>query len=261
MNMTTRPVPHLTEGELVQHLDEELSAADRERVLAHAATCGECAERLRALQAHSDALTELVVRLPVPQYGELRRARTLAAMSRAEAQTLARRRSGARWPLRAAASIAVIFAAAFTVEPVRAWVAERWEELASAMHAEHPTASAVPESAREESPLIAFQPTGEVFLLELRHPQRRGTVTLRVADVPHATAQVVGQRAEDVLVLPNGIRVENAADASADYLLTLPAGLRLVRLRLGSAPEITLPLENLASPTLVFDLARGRLLQ
>ncbi len=61
MIMTTRPVPHLTEGELVQHLDGELSAADCERVLAHAAICGECAERLRALQ---DVLAEHQLPLP-----------------------------------------------------------------------------------------------------------------------------------------------------------------------------------------------------
>ncbi|HEV2131657.1 MAG TPA: zf-HC2 domain-containing protein [Longimicrobiaceae bacterium] len=259
MNMTTRPVPHLTEGELVQHLDGELSAADRERVLAHAATCGECVERLRALQAQSDAFAELVVRLPAPRYGELRRARTLTVLKRAETQASARRRSGSRWPLRAAASVAVIFTAAFTVEPVRAWMMEQWEGLTTPTAIERAGPLAANETTWEASPQIAFEPVGEVFVLELRHPQRRGTVTLRVADVPQATAQVVGRRAEDLLVLPNGIRIENAADASADYLLTLPAGLRLVRLRPGSAPEITIPLDGVAARTLVFDLGSRQL--
>lgn len=260
MSVAMQPASHLSEGDLVRHLDGELSREEQQALLTHIGGCPACARRLRELQAQAQAVAELITAAPVPDLGELRRARMLTTIRGAERAAASRRMSSGRWPLRAAASIAVLLTAAFTVEPVRAWIGERWQDLAAVVRSEAEPPTTAARAVAEHNPVIAFEPAGERFIVELQHPQRRGTLTLRVEEVQQAVVQVVGEGAAGLLVLPEGIRIENAPGASADYLVTLPPRLRQVEVRLGGGRELSVSLAELPpGESRSYDLASGRL--
>lgn len=251
MNDVSQPVAHLPEDELIRHLDGELDASEREQLLAHLAECGACAERLDTLRLQSQAASELIARVPVPALSDFRRARMRAVLKAAQQQDARRHTRPRRWMLRAAATGTVVFTAALAAEPVRTWIAERWDELSP--RTESSVNSPATLSAREAGPRITFEAAGEVFRLELVHSQRQGTLTLRMEDGEVASAQVIGGTG-DILVLPDGIRIANQPDSSADYLVTLPAHLGAIHLRVGIAQAVTIR-PNLQ--TLVFDLGGG----
>src|SRR5690606_3977749 len=127
--------------------------------------CDACNERLTRFRAQADAVSGVLAGFDegaAPD--ELTRARALRAARDAE-----RRARGARWglgaPARAAAAVAAVALGVLTVEPVRAWVADRWADLTGADEAAVPAAVA-PARVLERGSLVSFAPAGDVFVLE-----------------------------------------------------------------------------------------------
>jgi hypothetical protein len=87
--------------------------------------------------------------------------------------------------------------------------------------------------------VVAFAPVGDEFGIEIVFAQPTGSLAIRVADTRSASARIVGAEGElDVVVLPASLRIHNAADATADYEIIVPAHLRTLRVRVGDGPEM-----------------------
>jgi anti-sigma factor RsiW len=237
---------HLSDGEMVQLMDGELAGPERERADAHLTACEVCGGRLRRLRGRSLRLGALlreadweVPPAQAPDELSVRRARRAAAPA-------------PRSWLRAAAVVLVLLGVVVVASPLRArvtdWLTDTWAQITGAET--RPTASpAPPPGERTAGTRVRFVPVGGVFTVELDHPQREGTATLRLSGSDSATVEQVGGGAPvELLVVPSEsrVRVRNRPGDTSDYRVRVPEGAREVRIRLGDRPAVTVSRARLA---------------
>jgi hypothetical protein len=244
---------HLSDDSFVRLLDGQLEAGERAWAESHAAQCEACAARLRQLRRRSARLSGILLASdPVapPAPTEVPDELTLRRMRRAGE---ARSAPAPRPWLRVAAMVALLLAAGVVASPLRAvvaeWLRSQWERITApdprvaAPPAEAP-AAALAEPAGSGA-RVQFTPKGATFSLEVAVPQAGGSVEVRrAADTSATVEQTGGGEQADLLVLPSGVRIRNAAGATADYRVTVPASVRTVRVRVGNGRETTLTAEE-----------------
>lgn len=258
MMTTSLAEGHLSDGDIVRLLDEELDPGERARVEAHVTACEECSRRVRGIRRRSARLGELLrssdweappapVAVPVtaPEVSRDELARRRARRERE------RRTAPAPW-LRAAAIVAVLLGVGIVATPLRAvvadWLETQWERIVAPGGREAPAAepSAAPAEPAPGS-RVQFVPQGSVFTLEVAARQAGGAVELARSDARQAVAeQVGGGTPADLLVLPSGVRIENDPASSASYRVVVPEHVRTVRVRVGDAPAMVLSAEEIA---------------
>lgn len=257
MNRVNGAGPHPSEGDVIRYLDAELSEAEEHRFRKHLGVCAECAARAEAFAREGRAASRVLAELPAPGPDAVTRARALAAVRRVgrrrRAPGTAHRHTGV-----AAAAVALL-AIGMGVQPVRAWVADWWSSLARPDGESPPAVVARPAAAPgEQRSVVAFEPSHAPFVLRIDQRQRAGSLRLEVLEVERASAQIHGGSEETILVLPAGIRVENAPESAADYVVTLPATLPEIEVVIGG--ETVARIEPAAEQTpwsREFPLGRG----
>jgi hypothetical protein len=136
----------------------------------------------------------------------------------------------------------VILAAALSATPARAWLAERWDALKSLVvgaPAELPEVAPAAVEPREAGSVITFTPAGPEFTLRVVHLQAGGTLYLTVEPTASASAGVIGgDGSEEIVVLPGGFEVRNAATSTASYEVRLPNHLESIEVRIGDHTEL-----------------------
>jgi len=211
---------HVDDGALVRYLDEECDATERAEVGEHVHGCQACAARLAELGRHA-GLVSLALR-----------AADAPATSRRPA-----RRVGAR---AAVAAALIVVGVAGAVRPVRAWILERTQTLWAAVTGRNGDQDGAAPGVPPGSASVTFVPAGTEFLVEVTGPQVEGRLVIE--GVPGDTATTVvmgGSGTEDVMVLPTGLRIANAATSRASYAVRLPTRLTHVVVRIGGRPERT----------------------
>jgi predicted anti-sigma-YlaC factor YlaD len=206
---------HLQDATLVRQLDGALEDDEIAIVPLHLASCGACAERLATLGRRFERLGELLAATDVP------------------VPTTALRAPRRFVPQRAGAAAAVVLAFAtgvVAVRPARAWIVERSVELWTLVTGGAEAAPAVdegPAAPTATAAAVSFTPSGQQFLIRVTGYQLAGTVTVETAAVSEVTAEVRGGgETEDIVVLPDGLRIVNAGQSTADYHVLVPATLR-----------------------------------
>jgi hypothetical protein len=236
---------HLDEGELIRHLDGELTAEERPKVAAHLLSCRACAESLQSIRDERTQLDELLRDLTVPAISMERRQRSLDAVRSAARRRPVRVGFWSRPAIRAAAVAGLVATSALTASPVRAWLAEMWRSAGANIGVLAPVA------VREAAPIslanatVGFVPAGDVFSIEIESFQAQGNLILGVAGGEAVNARSVGETPVDLVVLPTGMRIQNVAGSSADYTVSLPLTLSEVRVRIGDAPVTVYRMEEL----------------
>lgn len=237
---------HLDDGALVRLIDGEAADDERAGVEAHLAACPVCAARLGSLRRRSVNLGLLLARgdfaVPAPPSAP---ADEMAA--RREARRTSPPAASRAW-LRAAA---VVIGVGLFSSPVRAWFRDFLGGAGSgAPVAVQPAPAPAPvpvEGAQPASARVRFTTQGEEMAVEIAHPQAVGALVLSTAASSTATAEVrapAGAPA-DLLVLPTGLRIANSAASVAEYHVAVPATVERVRVRVGTAPAITVPAAEL----------------
>ncbi|MFW6079545.1 MAG: hypothetical protein ACODAE_07990, partial [Gemmatimonadota bacterium] len=127
-----------------------------------------------------------------------------------------------------AVALALLALVAAGVAPVRAWIAEGWQALAAwAVDAEPATTiEAAPDAEPDVS--VSFLPRDPTFRIELAAAPDGGRLVVRVVDAWEANAEVVGGPDAELLVRPDGVRIENEGAARARYRVSVPVGTRRV---------------------------------
>jgi len=221
---------HLEDDTLVRQIDGALEEEEISIVPLHLESCGPCADRLATLGRRLERLHELltVTDAPVPTM-------TLGT---------SRRFAPSRAIAIAAVVLLVLGSAVIAVRPARAWIVERTLELWTLM-----TGGAdevVPRDDEAVAPLapataVSFAPSGDHFLIQVSGYQHAGTVTVETAAVPEVTAEVRGGAAtEDLVVLPDGLRIVNTIESAADYRILLPATLGEITVEIAGHVAATL---------------------
>ena len=118
---------HFTEGVLQAYLDDEVAADARVQVSAHVSDCANCAARLQELRELNASFASAMGSLD---------ARTITTVSLADLRKRAAKESwrdrwagSRRYLTRAAVLILGVTVAAVPGSPVRAWLAETWNDL------------------------------------------------------------------------------------------------------------------------------------
>ena len=151
----------------------------------------------------------------------------------------ARRRTTVRW--RAAAAIAVLAVAAVGVPTVRAWIVRTaralWSVAAGPSHAVAPKLA-----ASNGANSVTFTPASGAFSLRVARPQAEGSLTVETVADSAAVASVTGGTGAELLVLPDGLRIVNAAGASSSYVVRVPATVTRIVVTVGAAaPQVLTP--------------------
>lgn len=240
--------PHLNDSELLHLIDSTASALELDRWSQHALACQECAARLETLRRRALHFAERVSAIELPADF---RYPTFPSTARVRRAAFSRTSAGV-W-LRAAAVFVVLLIPFLTVEPLRAWVGERWAEIAILLGGgETPTAP--PTRMAESSSKLWFTPVGERFVVEIESRQAGGSLILRTSEGPEGCLGITsGGGGETALVREQGLRIRNTQGSIASYTVALPRTLSQVKIRIGSDPPLVWSTDQLEVPT-VFDL-------
>jgi hypothetical protein len=74
--------------------------------------------------------------------------------------------------------------------------------------------------------------------------QRVGELVIRRADGPQSSASVLGGQAEELVVLPDGVRVRNDTGAVSSYLVRTEPPVERVRVRIGATSARVVPVPD-----------------
>jgi hypothetical protein len=209
---------HLDDGELIRLLDGECSFEEQARITSHLATCATCTQRHQELVGLTQAVT--------------------AALVRGDQPARSARPPKPRWHLDAFRAAAVLLAvsvgvAAATTHPVRAWLSARWADLRATVGSPAPSGTDSPGTTT-----VRFVPATSTFTIELVARQDAGVLTIDLSADTIASATVTsGGRGEELVVLPEGLRIVNRPDDKSSYDVRLPGRVTQVMVRIAGAPE------------------------
>jgi hypothetical protein len=211
---------HMDDGALVRFLDSECDAAEATQVREHTGACEQCRVRLGQLESRIRMVSH--------------------ALRRAEPQPRTLPIHARTW-LYAAAAAVVLLAAAAGVQPVRAWIAQRGQELWHLVVGSGGQESPSTPVAEPPSASISFVPAAGGFEIALAGRQAAGTLTVQLGEAPTATATIVGDPdTEGLVVLPHGLRIENDRTSRGSYVVLLPRTLSPIRVAIGDEPVLEL---------------------
>lgn len=218
---------HLADGTLTAVMDGEAGVADA--ALKHLSSCAECAARLDQLRTASSSFAAWLQ----PVAG--------APPERAP-RTPPRRLVG--YPAAAAAVFLVVASAAAATTPVREWISQR---LSGSV--EPPATIPANSGGRVESPpakgmVMSFIPADAVLTLRFDEAQAHGELELLAAAGDRVSAQIADRASgEEVFVLPTELRIANLSASVADYRISVPPSIRVVRLIIGKRAPVLLPVD------------------
>lgn len=214
--MTAYTLPHLTDGDLVRHLDAEGDPPERARRETHLEACADCGSRVELLGRQSDAV-----------HGWLLRADASRSPARAASPSRAVRpsRTAATPWLRAAAIVLLVAAPLAAFPPVRDWVATR-----VGLGSDPVTPTATP--AAQVAPVIRFVPAAGTFTVRIDGPPSAGALAIARAAGPEAELRGAGgDGAAAPVVSEDGLRI-SASGAATRYELRVPSATTDVVIRL-----------------------------
>ncbi len=251
MGFAKRSRNHIRAGQVVRYVDGELEADERSQIERHLDRCQSCRATIERTRQGAAELGRLLSASDFP----------IPALTRATGRSrLHRRRSRLRPSVRTLAAVlcGVVIATMVSVGPVRAWVADRWGDLKALVVREAASVTAVAElDAGNNRASLTFTPKSREFVLGIANRQIRGQLVVEFLEDTRASAEILDGSNEDLIVLPDGLRILNGPESTASYRLTIPARYSSIVLELGSEPGVTLSV-NSSETVLYIDLAPAR---
>ncbi len=256
-DLDTRPADHhLSDGDLVRRLDDELDPREAARVDAHLTGCERCHSAMTETRVHSLRVSRLL-EIADPTH-ESAPATTEPASGAPAAHGGRLRWRSTYWHV--AAAILLTAGLALGATGLRSWIGDAsraaWSLIADAADS-GPGDSSVWEGGSLGSVTATFVPYGDRFAIRVTHRQASGTLRLRPGDGPSASARVEGGTGiETLLVVPDGVSILNDARSTADYEIVIPPSVTEVEIRIAAEGIHTAPAPHEGEPSMVFDLAR-----
>jgi hypothetical protein len=208
---------HLSEADLVRHLDREGDAAEQDRRETHLRACDACAGRARQLGGQSDLVRAWLYRADHDH-------------SPASLPTARRRAAAGPW-LKAAIIVLLLAAPLAAVPPVRDWVAER----IGLAGVRDPAPSALATAETPGRAAIRFTPQPGTFTVRLDAPVPGATLALGRADGTEAVLDVAPAEESEVgdapVVSEDAVRLPATPDRR--WELRVPASVDAVRVIAG----------------------------
>ena len=239
---------HMEDGDVIRLLDGECSQQEARLFRTHLHQCDDCLRKMDELRQLSQDLSSALQLADAPPKPRDSSPPEVVGTILPPVP----HRHWTRWRVTRAAAALVILAAALSATPARAWLAERWDSLKSLVvgaPGEQPEVAPAPIEPRELGSVITFTPAGPEFTLWIVHLQAEGTLYLTVDPTASASAGVIGgDGSEEIVVLPDGFQIRNAATSTASYEVRLPNHLETLEVRIGDRTELRLDLTAQAGP-------------
>lgn len=245
IRLTVNEGQHLEDGDIIRLLDGECAAAEEESIRAHLEMCAECRRAADELELLSQGFSRVVGQLDV-----LPSTTRGGATARADVPVVRLPRT--RWTrtriLKAAAVVALV-TTAVAVSPARAWLIGGFQAIRSLFEEETIEAPRRPVSAEtpEAAAVVSFRPAGSTLSIEVSSTQPQGTIALTLGAGLSASAVVLGGHGdEELIVLPEALRIMNSSSSSASYEIVVPRSVRLVRVSIAGRMRLSLDAAELS---------------
>jgi hypothetical protein len=243
--------PHIDDGDLIRLLDGECSHEEGAHLRAHIDACPECRDTADSLKRASDMFSASMLELDIRAPAKPKREVSLGRQFTGEKRTFSILSSRV---LRMAAVLALMVLA-FTATPARAWLVQGWAALRSLVVSEvaelpeTATAAATEDTPVEPSSILRFTPRGSEFRLEFTEYQAGGSLVLLIDSTESASAGVLGEQSgEELILLPNGLRVRNTSSSMSSYEVLLPLSLSTVSVSVAGNTVLRLDLQTQSAP-------------
>jgi anti-sigma factor RsiW len=243
MDLATIP-PHLEDSEILRLIDGEDAAGELAGLRDHVGGCATCAKRVETIRADAErvrvALAAVWLPTDFPTAEQLMwRAQRLRGGSSARPTPP---RSAHGW-LRAAAVLLILLLPLALVRPIRAavleWVQRGWAAITEAESTTPVTAPATDGSAIAGGSFrVFFTPADEVVELAIGSRQTGGELRVQTTDGPEGSLEIIGGAGETALLAGGGLSIRNTQESTAIYVLRVPAGVRMVRVRIADEPVV-----------------------
>lgn len=223
--MTERAEPtaaHPTDADLVRLLDGE---TERSGLRQHLGACEDCRERRRRLAGWSD------------EVGRILDAADPVVVDRGDRSADPTDPSASRW-LMVAAGVLLLISAGLALQPVRAWVVDRAEDVAERLGITDRASSERGTVGRGAS--VSFVPDGEHLRIQVEARQQSGRLELRMARegdrvrASVATSDPGEGPSPAFAAYPSELRISNSSGSGASYRVTVPASVRELEIRVGN---------------------------
>lgn len=235
---TTQADQHVTDGEVLRALDQQLEPSERARVTAHLESCDQCAALLTRARRRQQRLAQLLRDTDFDTPATTLRPSDSPVIDSRVARQRRAQRIARTWQqpwLRVAAAIVLLLGVTLTITPVRAlvvdWVREQWSRLVNADRSAEPATA--PEAVTAPiGPRIEFTHEATEFRIEFTVAQSTGSLAARQGAGEQVIAESTSPNAE-LLVLPTGLRVDNRQAPGASYTLVLPSSVSTLVVQVG----------------------------
>jgi len=141
--------------------------------------------------------------------------------------------------LAAAAAVTLVLAGTVGVPPVRAWIVSNAKALWSRISpSPAPVIPVAPAIAVRDTALVGAvsMAAGDLFAVQLASRQAAGTLVIERTDDTLASAAIVGSSNAELVVLPGGLRIVNAPDATSGYLVRVPRRVSRLTVTIARSP-------------------------
>lgn len=222
--MTTSNPDHPTDGTLLALHDGE-RGAELDAPRQHVSSCAACQTRMAEIASNAAQVRQSLSSLPVPSFDADTMRRRLAARRATPAIPLWRR------PTMLAAAAVFVVAVVAAASPVRRWIEAR---VARPTPVFAPPSATVPEASPPQvsGATVSFAVAGPEFTIRLDSVPAAGVLTVVRAAGNELSARVAagaGTGGDDMVVLPNELRLRNAASSRASYRVAVPSVVVRVR--------------------------------
>jgi len=201
------------------YLDDALAPEARAGVAAHLRDCARCADRLRELEARSRGVGAWLARHEPPPPPR-------------EAYDLVARPRTTSTPRRWAIAAGIVLAVGVVAGPARGWLLGR-----IGLAPDGPAAS--PPVATGETSTTSFVPAGDEVTVSFDAGATGRRLVVALGTDPLVTLRAPAPDVE-LLVRPDRVEVHDAHQPPRDYRLTVPAGVRRIRVRVPGARDLVL---------------------
>jgi hypothetical protein len=253
----------VSDADLIRFLDGEIDGAERASLAARIAADSAATRRLESLRTRAADLSSWLRDLGPDDRDISAAARVMRPrIGHSTANRPAWRRIVASTPplLRAAAIVLLFASAALAVPPARAWMLETLKRVASTLGTPEPVQpSDTPLIVPEPTPDISysFAVSSDTFIVRVTG-RLAGRLMLEKTSSEQASAEVRGGPAAGLILLPDGVQFESAAESGAVLDVKLPPRVRIVRVHIDGRADVAYEVTPGAEWQRVIELTNAR---